>query len=106
MEPEFAATEAQGKLYRAVEGRLMFLGCGVLPQASLATCKMQQILGSLKVRENSEANQITVYILKLEPKLVFVTHRQSPTLDSLVSVMNHMAVERKYMDKQGSFVVC
>lgn len=36
------ATETEEKAYSALEGTLLFLGNGVLPQASLVTSKMQQ----------------------------------------------------------------
>lgn len=50
----------------------MFLGNGVIPQASLVTSKIQQRLYLLKVKHIFEANQMTTKLLKLQPKINFL----------------------------------
>lgn len=53
----------------------MLLGNGVLPQEALATSKMQQRLGMLKVRDITDANRITAEILRLKPVIRLVLPR-------------------------------
>lgn len=49
----------------------MFLGNGVLPQASLVSPKMQKKLGNLIVADIIEANRIPNEPLRLEPVITF-----------------------------------
>lgn len=66
------ATETEKKQYRSLAGTLLYLGNGVLPQASYVTSVLQQQISALKVRNLVDANEMVGEILQLEPTITFL----------------------------------
>lgn len=57
--------------YRSLAGTLLYLGNGVLPQASLVVSLMQQRISGLSVKSLSEANDMLAELRKLKPNIYF-----------------------------------
>lgn len=66
------ATETEKKQYRSLAGTLLYLGNGVLPQASFVTSVLQQQISALQVRHLVDANEMVAEIFQLEPVLTFL----------------------------------
>lgn len=65
------ANSEETKSYRALAGTLLYLGNGVLPQASLVVSLMQQCIANLKVQHLIDANEMLKDLLKLKPWITF-----------------------------------
>ena len=68
---EMHANDDETKLYRALAGTLLYLGNGVMPQASLVVSLMQQRIGNLTVQNLIDANEMLRDLLKLKPWITF-----------------------------------
>lgn len=66
------ATETEKKQYRSLAGTLLYLGNGILPQASYVTSVLQQQISALMVRHLVDVNSMVCEILHLEPTLMFL----------------------------------
>lgn len=65
-------TKEEERSYRALAGTLMYLGNSIIPQASMATSKMQQRLGNLRVKDLVEGNLVTKEMLRLRPYIRYI----------------------------------
>lgn len=65
------ATEIEIKQYRSLACTLMYLGNGVLPQASYITSSLQQMVSRVNVEQLSVANEMLKEMLKLKPWIQF-----------------------------------
>lgn len=65
------ATGDENSQYRALEGTLMYLGNGTLPQAAFYTSLMQQKLGRLKVAHIVDGKNLLNELLKLKSWVTF-----------------------------------
>ena len=68
---ELHASDEETTSYRALAGTLLYLGNGVMPQASLVVSIMQQRIGNLKVQHLIDANEMLRDLLKLKPWITF-----------------------------------
>lgn len=65
------ATVRETQDYRALAGTLLYLGNGVMPQASLVVSIMQQKIGNLKVEHLIDANIMVAELMKLGSKIIY-----------------------------------
>ena len=68
---EETVTDQEPKQYRALAGTLLYLGNGVLPQASLVVSIMQQRNSNLRVQHLLDANEMVRDLLDLRPWVTF-----------------------------------
>lgn len=70
-ERDAPVTSSELTQYRSLACTLMYLGNGVLPQASYVTSALQQCLPGIRVRHLIEANEMTKELLELNPWIAF-----------------------------------
>lgn len=68
---EDGATEMEARSYWRLAGEMVWLGCEVLPQASVIGSVMQQKVPFLKVGDLLEGNKMLKEIQDLQPIVVF-----------------------------------
>lgn len=86
------ATESEKKQYRSLAGTLLYLGNGVLPQASyvhIMTSVLQQQISALKVRHLVDANDMVSEILQLPTIMFLKPHKVKNAIMSSFSDASH-----------------
>lgn len=84
------ASDTEKRQYRSLAGTLLYLGNGVMPQASYVTSVLQQQISALKVRHLVDANNMLGEILQLDPTLTFLKpHNVNNALISSFSDASH-----------------
>lgn len=78
------ATQAEVKQYRSLACTLMYLGNGVLPQASYITSALQQWIGKVNVERLVQANEMLKELLNLKPWVMF---RKPPSMENIKQVL-------------------
>jgi len=78
-----AATEVELKQYRSLACTLMYLGNGVLPQASYVTSTLQQQISKVFVEQLVMANGMLKELRALKP---WITYRKAPESDLIKEV--------------------
>lgn len=87
---EHDATECEVRNYQKLAGELVWIGCGVLPQALMLRSMMQQKISTLKVADLVEANKVLKGIRDLEPTVVF-SNLGSMTKDRAILIFSDAA---------------
>lgn len=77
------ATEVELKQYRSLACTLMYLGNGVLPQASYVASLLQQMVTRVTVEQLCMANEMLNELLKLKP---WITFKVPPSIEKIQEV--------------------
>ena len=70
-EPDRKATEKEVTLFRSLAGELVWIGCGVLPQAAAVGSLLQQQVSHLRVSHIRRANNILGEIQRLRSVILY-----------------------------------